>query len=153
LDTAGNPSVFYSGIQFGEDHPHKSYSYSTANGVRGGNGGIKTDDAGFARASGQKFDGIHCLRNENSTRREPCGPGIERCSADWPSGYTPKYHVMDPSCLMNGKGARASIGLLPCGRDSRYGPFWRLSCCSNVCCYLQIRTGLFTTQSTVLTIY
>ena len=59
----------------------------------------------FVTTSSQKFDGTHCLRNENSTLREPCGPGVERCSADWPDGYAPKYHVMDPSCLMNGERA------------------------------------------------
>ena len=44
LDSEGNPSLFYSGVQYAQDRPHKQYSYSTANRVRGGNGGMKTDD-------------------------------------------------------------------------------------------------------------
>jgi len=36
LDSAGNPSVFYSGIEYGEDHPQKQYSFSIVQQVRGG---------------------------------------------------------------------------------------------------------------------
>ena len=38
LDSEGNPSIFYTGIEFGENHPQKQYSYSTVNRVRGGTG-------------------------------------------------------------------------------------------------------------------
>ena len=44
LGDDGNPSVFYSGVQYAQDRPHKQYSYTVAHRVRGGNGGIKTDD-------------------------------------------------------------------------------------------------------------
>ena len=36
LDSAGNPSILYTGIEYGENHPRKQYSYSTVNRVRGG---------------------------------------------------------------------------------------------------------------------
>lgn len=36
LDDDGNPAVFYSGIEYGMDHPQKQYSFSIVQQVRGG---------------------------------------------------------------------------------------------------------------------
>jgi hypothetical protein len=36
LDVDGNPAVFYSGIEYGMDHPQKQYSFSIVQQVRGG---------------------------------------------------------------------------------------------------------------------
>lgn len=36
FDAAGNPNYFYSGIEYGMDHPRKQYSFTIVQQVRGG---------------------------------------------------------------------------------------------------------------------
>eukprot|EP01051_Picozoa_sp_SAG22_P006499 SAG22_NODE_428_length_10591_cov_8.858178_2_plen_76_part_00 len=36
FDAAGHPNYFYSGIEYGEDHPRKQYSFTIVQQVKGG---------------------------------------------------------------------------------------------------------------------
>jgi len=43
-----------------------------------------------------------CLLPDGTTA--PCGPGVEQCvpyTSDWPLPDLPRFHLLDPSCVMN----------------------------------------------------
>jgi hypothetical protein len=43
-----------------------------------------------------------CLLPDGTTA--PCGPGVEQCvpyTSDWPLLDLPRFHLLDPSCVMN----------------------------------------------------
>ena len=60
---------------------------------------------------------VQCLHPDGT--RSPCGPGNQQCGMPFP--LAPRYHVMDPSCIMNVRATRCChcAAATPCPAESR----------------------------------